>query len=262
MNQTIELLLNRQSLRSFADAPVSAKDRETILQAAMRAPTAGNLMCYTILEITDRKKVERLVETCDSQPMITKAPMVLIFLADMQRLFDYFRECRVNELCEREALPQVTPLEGDFLLAANDAVIAAQNAVLAAEALGMGSCYIGDIIENIEIHRAMFDLPAWTFPVTMLIIGHPKNKPTLPAAPRFPQEFIIHKNGYRRFSGSEFEEMFAEMRGRYFPENNYYKSAKNMGQHFYEKKIASGFMEELRRSFKKGLEEWCNAGPK
>ena len=42
------------------------------------------------------------------------------------------------------------PDVGDLLLAVSDANIAAQNAVTAAEAMGIGSCYIGDIMENAE----------------------------------------------------------------------------------------------------------------
>lgn len=47
----------------------------------MQAPTAGNQMLYTILQITDQNLKERLAETCDHQPFIAKAPLVLVFLA-------------------------------------------------------------------------------------------------------------------------------------------------------------------------------------
>ncbi|MEI3352425.1 MAG: nitroreductase family protein [Collinsella sp.] len=56
--------------------------------------------------------------------------------------------------------PRRAPGLGDFAIAAQDAVIAAQNAVVAAaEALGLGSCYIGDIIKNAEEVAALLDLP-------------------------------------------------------------------------------------------------------
>ena len=41
-------------------------------------------------------------------------------------------------------------------------MIAAQNAVVAAEALGLGSCYIGDIVEHAEEVAALLDLPPYT----------------------------------------------------------------------------------------------------
>lgn len=52
-------------------------------------------------------------------------------------------------------------------------MIAAQNAVVAAEALGLGSCYIGDIVENAEAVAALLDLPPYTMPLSMLIISTP-----------------------------------------------------------------------------------------
>ena len=64
------------------------------------------------------------------------------------------------------------PDEADLLLASSDALIAAQNTVISAEALGIGSCYIGDIMENYEIHKELFNLPPYVFPISMLCYGY------------------------------------------------------------------------------------------
>ena len=66
---------------------------------------------------------------------------------------DFFLASGVKEACQDAGVPMRQPEEGDLFLACCDALIAAQTAVLAAEALGVGSCYIGDIMENYEIHR-------------------------------------------------------------------------------------------------------------
>ena len=44
MNETIRLLNARKSVRVFEDREIPAEIREAILNAAMRAPTAGNMM--------------------------------------------------------------------------------------------------------------------------------------------------------------------------------------------------------------------------
>lgn len=260
MNKILKTIYNRKSLRLFSDRKITKKDKEKLFNAARRAPTAGNLMSYTIIDVTDQAIKERLAETCDKQPMIAKAPMVLIFLADMQRLYDYFRYSKVPELCEKKGLIYSTPKEGDLLLAANDAIVAAQNVVIAAESLGMGSCYIGDIIENIEEHREMLLLPPWTFPVTMLIIGYPKKRETKEPVPRFPEKFIVHENSYFRLSDDDFKQMFKETEEPY-ADAPFVKQAKNLGQHIYIRKFASDYMKELRRSFRKGLREWSGEEP-
>ncbi|MGB4183558.1 MAG: nitroreductase family protein, partial [Dethiobacteria bacterium] len=53
MNQTLEIIRNRKSVRVYEDTPIPETSKEMIIQAAMRAPTAGNLMLYSILDITD-----------------------------------------------------------------------------------------------------------------------------------------------------------------------------------------------------------------
>ena len=82
MNETFRLIRNRKSTRAYLDKPVSSENRALILEAAMRAPTAGNQMLYSIVHVSDQTLKDRLAQTCDHQPFIAKAPLVLLFLAD------------------------------------------------------------------------------------------------------------------------------------------------------------------------------------
>lgn len=59
------------------------------------------------------------------------------------------------------------------MLAVTDTAIAAQNAVVAAESFGIGSCYIGDIMENCEEQRKLLQLPEYVFPAVMIVFGWP-----------------------------------------------------------------------------------------
>ncbi len=138
MNEVMEVLLKRKSVRAYEKREIEAEVRAEILKATLRAPTAGNLMLYSILNITDQKIKDRLAVTCDNQPFIARAPMVWIFLADYQRWYDYFLASGVEELCARRGLSLQKPEEADLFLACNDAIIAAQNAVIAAESFGVG----------------------------------------------------------------------------------------------------------------------------
>ncbi len=162
-NETLQLLETRKSLRAYSEQPVTQAETDAIIQGAMRAPTAGNMMLYSIIQVDDQEKKARLAQTCDNQPFIAKAPLVLLFLADMQRWYDYYAVCDVPELCRKHGEPFKKPEESDLLLSCCDALIAAQNAVIAAESLGIGSCYIGDIIENIE--RKEYKIEAITIPI-------------------------------------------------------------------------------------------------
>jgi FMN reductase (NADPH)/FMN reductase [NAD(P)H] len=84
------------------------------------------MMHYSIIEVADQEKKNQLVKTCDNQPFIAKAPLVLLFLADLQRWYDFFEWSRVPEMCEARHIEYSTPQESDLLLACCDALVAAQ----------------------------------------------------------------------------------------------------------------------------------------
>ena len=98
MNPVIDLLLNRKSTRAYAETPITPQIKAAILQATLHAPTAGNMMLYSILDITDQAIKDRLAQTCDDQPFIAKAPLVWLFLADYQRWYDCFLASGVEQV--------------------------------------------------------------------------------------------------------------------------------------------------------------------
>lgn len=90
MNEVLSQLHARKSVRAFLDRPISPEARRAILEAACAAPTAGNQQLYTILDITDQAVKDTLADTCDHQPFIAQAPLVLLFCADCQKWYDAF----------------------------------------------------------------------------------------------------------------------------------------------------------------------------
>ena len=82
MNQIIESLYARKSVRAFTEQEIPEEIVQVILEASTQAPTAGNQQLYTILRITDPVKKHRLSISCDNQPFIEKAKLVLVYCAD------------------------------------------------------------------------------------------------------------------------------------------------------------------------------------
>jgi FMN reductase (NADPH)/FMN reductase [NAD(P)H] len=248
-NQTTALIDARCSTRAYAATPITDDEKRAILHAAMRAPTAGNMMLYSIIEIDDQALKDTLAETCDHQPFIARAPWVLLFVADLQKWMDLFAAAGVDGL---EGVPHgVTPGLGDLMLACCDALIAAQNAVIAAESLGIGSCYIGDILERGETHAELLRLPRYTFPVTMLCLGRPKTQPRV--VERYEQH-VVHRNAYRRLSDRELREALDDL-GRLYGEHGF-GACDNYAQEIYARKFASDFAAEADRSVAWWLERW------
>lgn len=237
MNETIKALAARKSVRAFAERPIEADVRQALLTAAFQAPTAGNQMLYSILDITDQSIKEALAESCDHQPFIATAPLVLVFLADCRRWLDMYRAA---------GLSPRKPGPGDLLLAAADAVIAAQNMVVAAESLGLGSCYIGDITEHCERVRPLLNLPDEAVPAAMLVIGYPTEQQMGRKKPeRFDGKYIVHENTYKTFSAEEHRAMYLSREARAGrPDADF---AAQMTA-FWQRKYESDFSREMNRS--------------
>ncbi len=240
MNPILQSLYDRKSVRAYTGREIPEEDVQAILAAAVQAPTAGNQQLYTILRVTDPEKKRRLSISCDHQPFIERAGLVLVFCADCLKWYSAFREAG----CEPRK-----PDAGDLLLAVCDASIAAQNAVVAAEALGVGSCYIGDIMENIETQREILGLPRYVFPAVMLVFGYPTEQQRTREKPgRVDMRHIVRENVYRGWDGAELREMFAgRTAGRTY---------EDWMQAFCERKYNSDFAREMSRSVRRCLEDF------
>lgn len=256
-NPTIEILNQRRSIRLYKNEPLTEEEKQIILHATMRAPTAGNMMLYSVIEVTDQHIKDDLAKSCDGQPFIAKAPWVLIFLADYQRWMDYFSFSGVNE--KAVALQRKTrmPGEGDMLLAVCDALIAAQTSVMAAEALGIGSCYIGDILEKYEFHRDLLKLPQYAFPITMVCFGRSaKEDPEWKLQPRFPQKYIVHQNQYRPLGKDEVRDFEKPLVDKNYPTGKFPPGMDNLAQRYYFQKFTADFSVEMNRSVCEIIKNW------
>lgn len=256
-NETLKVIENRRSIRKYSQTPLSEEEKQTILHATLRAPTAGNMMLYSIIEVEDQALKDRLAVTCDNQPFIATAPWVLLFVADYQRFFDFYSFCGVESVCKEKGIFPRLPGDGDLLLASCDALIAAQTAVIAAESLGIGSCYIGDILENAEIHRQIFNLPRYTLPITLLVFGRPavaKSENRL--TPRYNPEYVVFKNNYHRLTPDEIIRMNEPAASHNFPELSREDAAIALGRNNYFKKFVADFSIEMNRSSREWIETW------
>ena len=242
MNEVIKQLHERKSVRVYEDRAIAPEIKQAILEAAIQAPTAGNMALYTILDITDPEIKAKLAVSCDNQPFIATAPMVLIFCADYRRWYDVF--CKFVEDVRK-------PDMGDLFLAQADTLIAAQNAVVAAHSLGLGSCYIGDITEHYEFHRELLNLPQYVVPAAMLCIGYPTDQQrSRPKPPRHSVSDLVHENGYDKAKSYDMLRMIARQQNKTGPELFDYITR------FCKRKWNSEFSREMSRSCTEIVKDW------
>lgn len=250
MNEIIDLINKRASVRKFNDKPIANEIMDLIVNSAMRAPTAGNMMMYSIIKVKDKEILEALSKSCDNQPFIKDSDTALIFVVDLSKWHRYFLLNGVKEFAESTNRLYDGPTIADFMLGVNDAMAAAQNAVIAAESFGIGNCYIGDIMENVEYHRELLNLPKYVFPAAMLVFGYTDQYPK--ARERFDKKYVVFDNVYQELDDQDIGEMFS------IKEKASHPSFENFAQAFYNRKIGTEFFTEMNRSIKVALKDWEN----
>lgn len=249
------IIANRRSCRAFLNKEIDKETVKKLKELTLRAPSAGNMIMYSVLEIKDIVKKEKLAKLCDDQSMIARAPLVWVFLADMTKWLEYFR---LFESDKKADTPIRRPGIGDFHLAMQDAIIAGQTAALAAESLGLASCYIGDVIENYEEMQKLLNLPPHATPACMLIMGYPKEelfaKPLTKRPPADSSVFM--EDGYQMPTKESLSYQYSEME-KFLKEHNILKEEQCYADHYFKRKYSSSFMDEMNRSTAVFLKRWC-----
>ncbi|MFR0558572.1 nitroreductase family protein [Pseudoscardovia radai] len=186
-NGTLDVLLNRRSIRAFTDEPVNAQDVDAIEAAAQRAATSQFYNAWSAIRITDEDLKKKLAEVA-RQPYVATAPLLYVFIADQHRNY---------RIAEAKGVAESDITYGtSFMLAQaqNDAVLALHAMETAAESLGLGGVILGSLLNNIDELIELLHLPEHTFPVLGLALGHPAQQPQL--KPRMPRELQFFDNAY------------------------------------------------------------------
>jgi len=165
----------RVSCREFVpNAPLLPTERDAILKAACRAPSAGNLQAWKVYEVLPDQLAELSAAALD-QEWITTAAMALVFFADPETSAAKYRK------------------RGRNLYAVQDATIACTYAQLSCEFLGLGACWVGAFDED-EVRQIAGIEKDDLVPVALLIIGRPSaGARTKPRSRRRSSEVLIPK---------------------------------------------------------------------
>jgi nitroreductase len=200
-NAIVKLLLERSSCRSFTDQKIPKEVLRTVFEAGAHSASAGNLQPYSIIKIEGSVKRRKLAEMC-GQSFIGKAPVLLLFCLDLHRI-------------ERWARLEVAPFTASssflhFWVSFQDTAICAQSICTAADSLGLGSVYIGTVIEMPVKLQNLFKLPQGVFPVVLVCLGYPVSRPKV--AGKLDLNVFVHSEQYREL---EDEKLLAAYNKKY-----------------------------------------------
>jgi len=180
----MDLLNKHVSIRKFQNKEVSSDLLNSILYSGTRASTTGNMQLYSVV-VSRGKQIEELAPLHFNQPVAKQAPVLLTFVADLNRFSQW---CTINK---------AEPGYNNFLSffnAAIDALLVAQNVCIAAENNGLGICYLGTTTYNAKGFIEELKLPKLTFPVTAIALGYPDETPEM--TDRIPLNGVVHYGKY------------------------------------------------------------------
>jgi nitroreductase len=152
-----ELINARHSVRAFTAEPLADEHLQAIVQAANRAPSAGNRQAYDIYIVTDAGRKAGLVKAAGGQEFLAQAPVALAFCAQPARSAQRYGK------------------RGAGLYCVQDATIACAYAQLAATALGLATVWVGAYDDDAV--RAVLGVTGDMLPVAVLPIGHAAEVP-------------------------------------------------------------------------------------
>lgn len=165
-----DLIATRHSVRVFEDKPIPDDMMQGILNAAVSAPSAGNLQSYRILVIRKKEIKMQIVSAVHGQDFVGDAAALFVFCAD----------------------PTISSTEygvrGTELYCIQDATIACTFAQLAAHSLGLGTVWVGSFDEE-ELSKIL-RISQHLRPVAILVAGYAAAKPEI--TPRKPLGEISH----------------------------------------------------------------------
>ena len=188
-NPTIDVLRAHRTIRKFEDSPLSAQDRDALIDVARRAPTSSFRQQFSIIHVTDVALRDQLAEVAQQPYVGTSKGDLFMFVVDL------YRNARIRE----EAGLDIAPLQRTnlFLAAMEDAVLAAHNMEVAAESMGLGTVYLGSLLRGPQRTIELLKLPRMTFPILGLLVGRPLQDP--PYRPRLPKHLAEYDEDVRAY---------------------------------------------------------------
>ncbi|PKQ37561.1 MAG: nitroreductase family protein [Actinobacteria bacterium HGW-Actinobacteria-1] len=158
--ELLDAIMTRRSIRKYTAEPVSTETIETILRAAMAAPSAGNQQPWRFVVLTERAQLDAAATTTPYGAMLREAPLAIVVCGDLANL-------------KHDMMWQ------------QDCGAAVENALLAAHGLGLGAVWLGywPKMERVTPLKEVLGMPDGVEPFAVLAIGHPAE--TKPAADRY-----------------------------------------------------------------------------
>lgn len=147
-----DLLKRRRSVRKYTDAEVSSEEVEAILDCARFAPSGLNNQPWRFLVIRDRDIIERLSKLSHSKTALLSSRVIIACYLSRDKMYNETKDIQSAGACM-------------------------QNILLACCGLGLGACWIGDIINNTDEADEILGVGEDKMLMGVITIGRPESSP-------------------------------------------------------------------------------------
>lgn len=207
-NSVVELLMRHRSVRKLNSTPVSDEIKKAIIRCGQMAPTSSHFQAYSIIDIQDPEKKAALAASAGGQEWVIKAPITLLFCADLHRNSQYLTTEDTEILHNTES----------YTVAVVDAALAAQKTLIAAQSFGLGGVVVGGVRNDMYLMKRLFNLPKMVMPLFVLTLGYYDEEPL--QRPRMPYEMIVKQDAYNEDGNAEMMEAYDKEVSEFFVKNS------------------------------------------
>lgn len=147
--EALHAIFSRRSIRRYHSRPVSAEQIETLLKAAMSAPSAGNQQPWHFLVIQNRQLLNEIPKIHPYSKMLLEAPVGILICGEQN--LERYRHYWVQ-----------------------DCAAATENLLLAANATGLGAVWLGvhPVAERVTQISKLLNLPEHIIPFSLVAVGY------------------------------------------------------------------------------------------
>ena len=146
----LEAIRTRRSVREFERRRVEREKIEKILEAGRWAPSAKNRQPWKFIVVENRDTIKRIA-SCTIYSFIADASLLIAVFLDKSEMVDRTKDVQAIGAC-------------------------IQNMLLAAHSLGLGSCWIGEILRRKEEVSRILNAPDYLELMAVIAVGYPVRK--------------------------------------------------------------------------------------
>ncbi|MCM1368163.1 MAG: nitroreductase family protein [Roseburia sp.] len=163
----IEMLQSRTSFRLYKKQPIEQEKLDTILQSAILAPSAKNIQPWRFVVVQqDKELLHNIADLMERSKFVRNADCLICVFLDKNSAFDYTKDCQSIGAC-------------------------IENMLLTATSLGIGSCWIGEILDKQAEVKELLQIDSQRYDLMAIIsLGYPLRESNA-RTPRKPLSEVV-----------------------------------------------------------------------